>query len=506
MHTVYTEKGMDLSSADLDQLREKGISEEELKTQLRVFQNGVASVQLERCCSLGDGIERLSDEEQAEAIHEYEAASSERIMRFVPASGAASRMFKFLHAIADGNNADEAGEVFFRNLEKMPFYPELEQCANDIGIDLKKASKSEIAGLILSDHGLGYGRFPKGLIPFHRLNYGGVRTAFEEQLVEASMQAGANSNSVLIHFTVPEDHKKRIAEFLEEKGESIEKELETAIEIGYSVQRPHTDIVAVDLNNEPVRTPQGNLLFRPGGHGALLENLDELDADIVFIKNIDNVVTDSRKGDSVRWKKILGGKLVQVKDDIHGFLRELEAGDHQNLDEIERYCRQVLHIDLPELSSAAPDKRAEILREMLDRPIRICGMVENEGEPGGGPFWVRDNSGRLSKQIIEGAQIDTDNEEQRLILQASTHFNPVDIACSITNHKGEHYQLKKFRDETARFIAGKSYEGKEIKAQELPGLWNGAMARWNTIFVEVPASTFNPVKTVNDLLRPAHQD
>ncbi len=390
-------------------------------------------------------------------------------------------------------------------MHKLPFY--------DLIMDRikgKAANKDEEAYLfvkeMLVENGLNYGFYPKGLLPFHQYDSGSA-TPFEEHLKEAALYAKTDGKAHL-HFTVSEQHDAMFVEEESKVGPKISKKTDTEFDISYSNQKPSTDTIAVDMENKPFKNSDGSILFRPGGHGALIENLNDQDADIIFIKNIDNVVIDKNLDEVANSKKMLAGVLKKVQDKAFAFAQELEDGkvSPEAADQIKAFLERDLNVRMPQnYDELDVDEQLSVLKDKINRPIRICGMVKNEGEPGGGPFWIKDGEGNISLQIIESAQIDMSNDEQAAILKNSTHFNPVDLVCGVRNHKGEKYNLLDFVDTKQGFITGKTQEGKELKALELPGLWNGAMAFWNTIFVEVPLVTFNPVKTVNDLLKPTHQ-
>jgi hypothetical protein len=341
---------------------------------------------------------------------------------------------------------------------------------------------------------MGYATLPKGLLAFHSYD-GGARTAFEEHLVEASQYARSQDGTCRLHFTVSPEHEAKFKELLGEVGPSFEERLGVKFDIGFSVQKPSTDAMAVDMDNAPFRNQDESLLFRPGGHGALIANLNDLDAEIVFVKNIDNIVPDHLREPCVFWKRVVGSTLIELQSEGFRHLDALEKDGDAAFEAAADFLRERLNVTVPNATEAAA---------ALDRPYRICGMVENTGEPGGGPFWTL-LDGAETAQVVETSQVDPDSESQKAILAKATHFNPVDLACAIRDRSGKPYDLREFIDEDAVFIAEKSKDGKPLKSLERPGLWNGAMARWNTVFVEVPIATFNPVKTVNVLLERAHQ-
>ncbi len=513
---------------DIRQIEEHGLTVEQVMDQIQKFMKPPPFLRLERPCTIGDGITVIPEERHQTLTDLFEPNRLEgRFMKFVPASGAATRMFKALQKFynqpgpitkemlkqaASRGDKDAAHLLeFLENLEKFAFFDQLKAVVAQKGLDihelLKKERLKEVLGFILNPDGLGYGNIPKALIPFHRYN-GHTRTAFEEHLVEAANYVADAKGNARIHFTVALEHKKRFQEFLETVRPIYEKELGVRYVVDFSIQKPSTDTIAVDMENRPFRLPDGRLLFRPGGHGALIENLNDLNADLVFIKNIDNVAPDHLKPETYKWKKILGGLLIEVEGKVHSYLSSISRGEKTEvfLQQVMIFLEEELGIHLPDhLSGLKLDDLADYLFGQLNRPIRVCGMVKNVGEPGGGPFWVKDKSGRISRQIVEVAQINMEDPDQRSIFERSTHFNPVDLVCSVRDWEGKPFDLRRFVDPDAVFITQKSKDGKDLKALELPGLWNGAMAHWITIFVEVPLITFNPVKTVNALLRREHQ-
>lgn len=510
---------MEFTEKDRGQLAAKGIPLEKVANQLATFKEGIPFVHLQKAAVVGDGIYRFSKQEEKELIETYEQKSSTMdILKFVPASGAASRMFKALFGFLDSYDAkteafetyvertnDGAMKAFSNAMEKFPFY---ELVTSRLGN--RKATKGEqvyaFVQELLDESALNYGFYPKGLLPFHK--YGNhTATPFEEHLKEGALY-GATNGAAKLHFTVSEQHEEMFKKELEEVEARVMKSTGTHFDVGYSFQKSATDTIAVDMDNAPFRNADGSLLFRPGGHGALIENLNEQDADIIFIKNIDNVAVMRDAEAVAESKKILAGVLVSVQGQAFSYSNELEQGtvDASKAAKIKTFLETRLNAGLPDSYDNSPlQEQLAMLTHKLDRPIRVCGMVKNEGEPGGGPFWITNANGELSLQIIESAQIAMDNAEQASILQNATHFNPVDLVCGVRDRNGKKYDLLQFVDHKQGFITGKTKDGKELKALELPGLWNGAMAYWHTIFVEVPLVTFNPVKTVNDLLKPSHQ-
>ncbi|MBR9855428.1 MAG: DUF4301 family protein [Algicola sp.] len=510
---------IELSPKDLEQLDSKGISKEKVENQIQTFKEGIPFVQLSQAAVVGNGILRFSEKEQLDLLQYFEDHRGDLdLLKFVPASGAASRMFKAMFNFLDsydpskeklseyiGRTGDTDAKKFTDSLSNFPFYDMIMS-----RIKGKASNKNEEAYLfvkeMLMENGLNYGFYPKGLLPFHQYETGAA-TPFEEHLKEAALYAKTKGRANL-HFTVSEQHDEMFSEEEALVGPKISKKTDTNFNVSYSNQKPSTDTIAVDLDNKPFKNNDGSILFRPGGHGALIENLNDQDADIVFIKNIDNVVVDRNLETVANSKKMLAGVLKKVQDKAFAYTKLLEGEvSFEKADEIKAFLEKDLNVRLPgNYDDFSVAEQKSILKDRIDRPIRVCGMVKNEGEPGGGPFWIKDTEGNISLQIIESAQIDQSNGQQAAILQNSTHFNPVDLVCGVRNHKGEKYDLLEYVDHKQGFITEKTKEGKELKALELPGLWNGAMAFWNTIFVEVPLVTFNPVKTVNDLLKPTHQD
>lgn len=509
-----------LSTHDLDQLNAKGIPPQEIERQLTHFKRGFPFLPLVRAATLGDGIIQLDAEKQAEAIEQYERALPHKeVIKFVPASGAASRMFKDLFAFMESytgtpqqvaelqaDTGKQAMRTFFERIRDFAFQKDLALALPE-GRSLDGCVKDHDYGVVLkallTDEGLGYGELPKGLLSFHRYS-DGQRTPVEEHMVEGANYCMDRGGTVRLHFTVSPEHQARFEAHVAAVRPEYEARFGCQFEISYSIQKPSTDTLAVDLDNQPFRLEDGSILFRPGGHGALLENLNELEADLLFIKNVDNVVPDRLKGETYRYKKALAGVLLSYQEKIFDYLKALEAGPTPELlAEIRQFLRESLCVefDLP----ATESEQVAFLTQKLNRPLRVCGMVKNEGEPGGGPYWVKNNDGSTSLQIVESAQIDQGNPEQLALMKGATHFNPVDLVCATRDRHGKSFDLLEFRDPQTGFISHKSKDGRELKAQELPGLWNGSMADWNTLFVEVPISTFNPVKTVFDLLRPQHQ-
>ena len=504
-----------LTQQDLKQLAQKGITEQQIETQLGQFKTGFPFLKLEAAAAIGHGIMAPKSEEgrkYVDAWQKYKAAGK-RVVKFVPASGAASRMFKDMFAFVDADYdkpTTDFEKKYFDNIEKFAFYNELDAvCQKNNGKGIKaliqEGNFKAVAANMLKAEGLNYGQLPKGLLLFH--NYPeGPRTPMEEHLVEGALYAASNGEAH-VHFTVSHEHMELFKQKVAQKADIYAKKYGIAYDITFSEQKPSTDTVAANPDGTLFRNSDGSLLFRPGGHGALIENLNEIDADVIFVKNIDNVVPDRLKGDTVLWKQIIAGVLVTLQKKAFEYLELLDTGKytHEQIEEIIRFVQQDLccrKADIKELEDA---DLVIYLRKKLNRPMRVCGVVKNVGEPGGGPFLTYNQDGTVSLQILESSQIDKSNKEYMEMFTKGTHFNPVDLVCAVKDYKGNAFDLPKFVDPTTGFISQKSKSGKELQALELPGLWNGAMSDWSTIFVEVPLSTFNPVKTVNDLLREQHQ-
>ena len=498
-----------LTQQDLKQLAQKGISEQQIETQLGQFKTGFPFLKLEAAAAIGRGIVAPAKDEGkkfVEAWQRYKAAGK-RVVKFVPASGAASRMFKDVFALVDADYDKPTTpfeEKYFDNIAKFAFYDELDAvCQKNEGKGIK-ALKAEgnykaVAANMLKAEGLNYGQLPKGLLLFH--NYPeGPRTPMEEHLVEGALYAASNGEAN-VHFTVSHEHMELFKAKVAQKVDYFAQKFGIHYDITFSEQKPSTDTVAANPDGTPFRNSDGSLLFRPGGHGALIENLNEIDADVIFVKNIDNVVPDRLKTDTVIWKQIIAGVLVTLQQKAFEYLRILDEGATEaQLAEMAKFVREQLCTD-----PKGQKEDADYLRRKLNRPMRVCGVVKNVGEPGGGPFLTYNQDGTVSLQILESSQIDKSNKEYMDMFTQGTHFNPVDLVCAVKDYKGQPFNLPDYVDVTTGFISQKSKSGKELQALELPGLWNGAMSNWSTVFVEVPLSTFNPVKTVNDLLRDQHQ-
>jgi hypothetical protein len=506
-------KDMELNPEDLQQIREEYLSLDQVQDQLERFRRGTTPVTLLKPCVPGDGIESLSEDRRQNLIDYYEATSEKlEILKFVPASGAATRMFKdWFRLLKEDDSLDErASRHFGETVYSYAFSMDLQESLRlkNVNMDeyLHQGKVRDILAEILFDQGLNYGCLPKAMLIFHRYPQG-CRTALAEHFVEAAGYARSRGNTCHIHFTVSEEFLDPVKKHIRNVISQYEKNYGVRYRVDLSVQKPSTNTIAVDLNNRPFRDDQGRLVFRPAGHGALLHNLNELDADVIFIKNIDNVSHDRLLEQTNSYKKILAGFLLKCQERVFLYLEMLSGKDisPQMIEEIGQYCRNTLRTHFPESYLDLPiNKKSAILFDQLNRPIRVCGMVKNTGEPGGGPFWVVDEKGNISKQIIEQFQIDGTDAEQLRLWSSSTHFNPVDLVCGIKDYRGRRFDLFLYADQNAICISVKSEKGRSLKALELPGLWNGSMANWITIFLEVPIITFNPVKTVEDLLRKEH--
>lgn len=519
-----------LTERDLESLRRRGIAHAEAERQLRLLRDPPPALRLDRPATVGDGIVRLATERREALARGWEERGLEvRPSKLVPASGAATRMFRAVRAILDagpfgsldelrraaaGDENAAATVELLEAIDELPFAAALAQELARRGLTLERARPEEphtVLAALLEPDGLGYDALPKGLLPFHRAREG-ARTPFEEHLDEAPAFLADRDRRCRLHFTVPPEHRAGFEERLAAARPRLEREYGVRFEIAFSVQDPATDTLALerdaDRAGRPFRLDDGSLLLRPGGHGALLANLgaEAAHGDPVFVQNIDNVLPADRRGPSIHWRAVLGGLLLELRAELRRHLRLLTQGDPGALEEVLRFARDALSATPPAaLSEPGGAALRRFLRHRLDRPLRVCAMVPNQGEPGGGPFWVRAEDGGLSLQIVESAQVDPDSEEQRGIFASGTHFNPVNLVCGMRDADGTPYDLERFVDPQAVVIAEKTHEGRPLLALERPGLWNGAMAGWNTVFVEVPIETFAPVKTVLDLLRPEHR-
>ncbi len=516
-------KEMGFSSNDFVQIYNQGISLDSINSQKKNFENGISKTVIERPAKINDGILTFLESEFIVKSKFFDSKKNNfKLKKFVPASGAASRMFKFLNEFIKDFDIDNESinsyinkksandlTVFLAGLEKFPFFQKVDKSLkttfSDFNLwDSDKKNLQFIEFLILNQV-FDFANKPKAILPFHKYK-NHIATPIEEHLNESVFYASSNNISNL-HFTISKNHQEQFEIILSHVKQKIEKESGSKINVAFSYQETKSDTIAVDLKNNPLRNEFGSLIFRPGGHGALLENLNNLDADIVFIKNIDNVI-QNHKEQIALYKKGLAGILLEMQYQIFDFLNQIENNSIQenNITEIIEFISKKLNIQIIDgFDKFTFENKIHYLVEILNRPIRVCGMVKNEGEPGGGPFWVKDQKGNTSLQIVETAQVDMKNIQQAQILKNSTHFNPVDLVCGIKNYKKQKFNLQDFVDHSSGFIVEKTKNGMDYKAYELPGLWNGAMAKWITIFVQVPLITFNPVKTVNDLLKPAHQ-
>ena len=519
-----------LTNKDKQQLETLNISTDQVERQINQFKTGFPYSDLVAPATIGNGIIKFSDTEIQELIKQFdEDKEYYDILKFIPASGAASRMFKNIYSFVEEYKGKEIPEDFlkkenvkfdsienfFLSIRDFAFYDDLKdklaECGKDIETLMSENRLVEVAEFLLENEGLAYGKLPKALLKFHRYKESS-RLALEEHLVEATQYSTIYTEDgeiAQLHFTVSQEHLDIFKKTVEELIPTYEREYGIRYNISYSVQKPSTDTIAVDMNNEPFRNNDGSLLFRPGGHGALLQNLNDLKKEVIFIKNIDNVVPDRLKTTTYDYKKVLGGYLFRLQQQQFEHLNLLDEGCLANdeIDEIAKFAKEKLMIDIPNFYKTYNEiEKIDFLYSKMNRPMRICGMVKNEGEPGGGPYWTRNSSDEVSLQIVESSQIDHKNEKQEAIFQSATHFNPVDLVCATYDFRGEPFDLNDYIDHNTGFISQKSKDGKELKALELPGLWNGAMADWINIFVEVPVITFNPVKTVNDLLRDKHQE
>lgn len=503
-----------LSTEDKALLASKGIAEEQIEHQLECFRKGFPYLKLKAAASLENGILAPTEDDckhYAKVWNDYKQ-EGKSICKFVPASGAASRMFKnmfeFLNADYDVPTTDFE-KNFFDHIRLFAFYDDLNAaCLKNEGQDIESllsdGNYKAVVANMLQEKGLNYGQLPKGLLKFHKYPEG-ARTPLEEHLVEAALYA-ASDGKAEVHFTVSSEHRALFEALVADKLPVYEAKFNVKYHVTFSEQKPSTDTLAATMDNEPFRI-DGKLLFRPGGHGALIENLNDLHSDVVFIKNIDNVVPDRLKPVTVQYKQVIAGVLVSLQEKAFEYLRLLDSGvySHSDIEEIIRFVQQNLFCRNETIKDFEDAELVIYLRKKLNRPMRVCGVVRNVGEPGGGPFLAYNSDGSVSLQILESSQIDKNNPEYVEMFKNGTHFNPVDLVCAVKNYKGEKFNLVDYVDPSTGFISYKSKNGKELKALELPGLWNGAMSDWNTVFVEVPLATFNPVKTVNDLLREQHQ-
>ena len=505
------------TSEDQQTFINRGITEAQVLEQLDYFKKGFPYLTLEGPASVSNGVVKADESLLTASTTDWEAylKGDNRIVKFVPASGAASRMFKNLFEFLNGGHDEPVTDfehVFFDHIEFFGFHTALnakcvELYEKDINTLMTEGHHRQVVAALLNPEGLNFGQLPKGLLLFHLYADNTVRTPLEEHLVEGALYAQDENKNVHVHFTVSPEHRELFKARVDAVVTRYEEAFGVKYDITFSEQKASTDTIAADKDNNPFRDTDGSLVFRPGGHGALIENLNDLDADVVFIKNIDNVVPDRLKEDTVTYKKLLAGVLVSLQAQAFSYLRRLDEGNctDEELQEMVDFLENKLYCKHPAIDTLKGDVLVSYLKKKLNRPMRVCGMVQNVGEPGGGPFLAYNPDGTVSLQILESSQIDMDNPVKKAMFLEGTHFNPVDLVCAIKDYKGNKFDLPKYVDKATGFISSKSKGGRSLKALELPGLWNGAMSNWNTIFVEVPLSTFNPVKTVNDLLRDQHQ-
>ncbi|WP_299120538.1 DUF4301 family protein [uncultured Winogradskyella sp.] len=516
---------MSFTENDIKQIKAKGLTVDDVKKQINIFEAGIPFTNIANAATLNDGIMALNEISIKKYVTLFEAEKNNiSLLKFVPASGAATRMFKFLFQFVNEYKPNEQSlnsyinknglkdlSLFMVGLEKFPFYKQVLELLKSKGIAFETLPTHEkiwqFAKAMLDKNQLNFGNQPKGLLPFHEYKNNHISTAFEEHLYEAALYASSDGLAKL-HFTISQVYEDKFSKEFKRIQDHVEENTNVKFDISFSYQQQSTDTVAVTLDHKPFRKADGSILFRPSGHGALLKNLNALDADIIFVKNIDNVVVKKYKDEVAKYKIVLAGILLELQNKTFEFLKQLDRNDasDSSLKTIEDFLTEELSVKISTEYIKYSDRyKKKYLKEKLNRPIRICGMVKNEGEPGGGPFWVKDQNSNQSLQIVESAQINLKDKKQKAILENATHFNPVDLVCGVKNYKGEKFDLENYVDHSAAFISSKTQMGKDLKALELPGLWNGSMAHWNTIFVEVPIITFNPVKTVNDLLKAPHQ-
>jgi hypothetical protein len=516
------------SRDDHTQMESLGISEDRVRNQIQIFEKPSFFARLRRPCALGEGIQQISSVELGRYIKLHEEAAQEgRFVKFVPASGAASRMFKLFFEIYNQNSTplieefrEQAGQgdpkakdilCFQERIRSMAFFEDLKAVMERKGLPVEELLEQnqwqEILKYLLTEQGLNYGALPKGLLKFHRYPSGN-RTALEEHLVEAIDTVRDRKGISRLHFTVSAEHEEAFHQYYESIRSGYEQRFHCILDVTISTQKHSTDTIAVDLENQPFREKDGRLVFRPGGHGALLSNLADMRGDLIYLKNIDNILPDRLRGPTIIWKKVLGGFLVEIHETANRYVRQLTEGSRERglLEMAADFVKNKLLIPEPRaFKQWTMVQKMDFLLKRLNRPLRVCGMVRNEGEPGGGPFWIEGKDGNLSLQIVESAEVDPQSPEQRAIWASATHFNPVDLVCAVRDFRGNSFRLIDYVNPEAVFISQKSKDGRDLKSLELPGLWNGAMSEWNTLFIEVPITTFNPVKTMNDLLKSEHQ-
>lgn len=513
--------GLSFTELDYKQIAEQGIAIEDVFKQIQYYKKGVRKTVIVEPATVGNGIIQLDESEIQQKADFFEFNKSNlKLIKFVPASGAATRMFKFLNEFLNEFEIEKESinayinrkkvselSIFIVGMDKFPFFEEVDLKVRNIYPDVDNLESDYknyyFIKTLLSPQYFNYSNKPKAILPFHQYK-SHIATPIEEHLFECGSYSCSKGKSHL-HFTISESHQQGFDSLIEKTKNKVEEETKTKIEVSFSYQNRKTDVLAVDIANKPFRDENGRLLFRPGGHGALIENLYGLDGDVIFVKNIDNVI-QSNKEINALYKKALAGIMLELQNQIFNHLQDLEEGQSDKVNEIIDFAKSNLNIKVSdEVYKYTIENQIACIKKMLNKPIRVCGMVKNEGDTGGGPFWVRNSKGVVSLQIVETSQIDLTNTEQASIFSSSTHFNPVDLVCGISNFKGEKFNLPDFVDEKSGFIVEKNQNGRPLKSYELPGLWNGAMAKWITVFVEVPLITFNPVKTVNDLLKAPHQ-
>jgi nicotinamide riboside kinase len=512
-------KEMGLSSLDFVQIYEHGIPIENIKRQLAIFKNGIPKMQLLSAATFNNGIVKFSEKEFSEKAAFFDQEKSKfKLLKFVPASGAASRMFKFLSVFLSdfkvgketinayiNRKKDTDLAVFIVGMDKFAFFNTVHEQLKTVYPNFDSLDRDYknyfFIKMLLDPQYFDFANKPKGILPFHKY-FANIASPIEEHLYECGYYSSSNGESNL-HFTVSKEHQSQFQEIIKKTLDRVETETKNTVEIQYSYQNKSTDTIAVEESNAIFRNEKGNLVFRPGGHGALIENLNALDADVIFIKNIDNVILHNNDAIAL-YKKALAGVLLELQNQVFDYLNVIdsEENDAIKVEEIAVFLDKKFNVKLPENF----DSFIAAIRSALNRPIRVCGMVINEGEAGGGPFWVKDEKNQVSLQIVETSQIDLNDDKQNNILNSATHFNPVDLVCGTKNYKKEKFDLTQFINHNSGFLVKKTNAGKNIRGYELPGLWNGAMANWLTVFIEVPLLTFNPVKTVNDLLKNAHQE
>jgi hypothetical protein len=523
-----------MTNKELEDLKNELLAEKDpelpadkIMAQIKIFERGISYLRLAKPCTIGDGIKTIPENEQEEYMKIFLSALNEgRVIKFVPASGAATRMFSRQLAVlmkygnpnlqslrenaAQGDDDCKAALKFFENIRRFACYDELKKVAGRRGKSIEdlvaEGNFSEVIRLVADGSGLNYANLPKGCILFHSYPEGS-RTAFEEHIVEAINYSAGNDKVARVHFTISREHEAAINKLFDYIVEKYSRQ-GWKLNVGFSFQSTSTNTVSVTPDNKPFRDEHGKIVFRPGGHGALLKNLNDLKADIVSIKNIDNIVPDYLKPETYRYKKILGGYLIALQKKVFRLLELLETKtpDESLINEAVSFIKDNFETDLSgKLKSKSSADKKKYLFDFLNRPIRVCGMVKKEGHPGGSPMWVEGKYGEITKQIVEEAQVDLSDENQANIFNNATHFNPVDLACGAKDYRGNNFNLEKFSNPETGLIAKKSKDGKELKALELPGLWNGGMYYWLTVYVEVPKITFNPVKEANDLLKAEHQ-